>query len=117
MRSLSPGPRRYSAFVSGTGGLTFLSAGPEAGSAARAGDAIVTRATMPAAIERSANGGCVMAFSSIKAVGRSKGAAPVHDGARGGFAPQRRRVGGVRRIAGDANGDPKRLGQLVVLDA
>src|SRR5262249_44823029 len=122
MRSLSPGPRRYSSagvadvFLSSLADFSSLpAAGPEgcAGCAgfAGSGSAAATAKQREAVM-------CIMSvprFCSVRG-GKPVAAAPGHDGSRERLARERAGVNGVRGITGRADLDAESGREAVVLD-
>src|SRR6266851_2193855 len=113
MRSLSPGPRRYSSPTDGGGCPCFLSSSPAMVTAGRG--AIEQRTVTPTIRNVDV---CFMVKTSVL-IGRRAGnaAAPVHDGPRHGLALERIGVDRVSGIAGGPDRDAERGGKFVVLDA
>src|SRR5260370_24842575 len=120
MRSLSPGPSRYSSLTDGGGCPCFLSSSAATVAAARGAptagrEAIEQRTVTPAITNVDV---CFMVKTSVL-IGRRAGnaAAPVHDGPRHGLALERLGVDRVSGIAGSPDRDAERRGEFVVLDA
>src|SRR6266851_568890 len=120
MRSLSPGPRRYSSPTDGGGCPCFLSSSPATVTAARgapaAGRGAIEQRTVTPTIRNVDV--CFMVKTSVL-IGRRAGnaAAPVHDGPRHGLALERFGVDRVSGIAGGPDRDTERCREFVVLDA
>src|SRR6185369_7237617 len=110
MRSLSPGPSRYSSPSAGGCGAGFLSSLSLADSGAR-----VQTVSASAAARVETKLLFFMGATSVLIGGRMT-ASPVDDGAGQRLTLQRLGVDRVGRITGGADCDPHLRGKLVVLD-
>src|SRR5712671_6421856 len=114
MRSLSPGPSRYSSFSAGPCGAGFLSASLSLSLAASGASVQTVNASAAARVVT-----CLlfMALTSVLIGGRVKAAPPVDDRVRQGLTFEGVGIDGVGRIAGGTDRDPHLRREFVILDA